>query len=67
VVTALANQAIKDQALQISAAHAGQAPNRRPGGRAQITPFGAAQLASPAVWDQRHIGGYLRGDASYRM
>ena len=43
-----ANQAIKDQALQISAAHAGQAPSRRPGGRAQITPFGAAQLASPA-------------------
>jgi hypothetical protein len=49
----LASKAIKDQALQISAAHAGQAPNRRPGGRAQI-PFGAAQLASPAVWDQRH-------------
>jgi SAM-dependent methyltransferase len=32
-----ANQAIKDQALQISAGRAGQAPNRRPGGRAQIT------------------------------
>ena len=29
----LANQAIKDQALQISAGHAGQAPKRRPGGR----------------------------------
>ena len=49
-----ANQAIKHQALQISTAHAGQAPNRRPGGRAQITSFGAAQLASPAVWDQRN-------------
>jgi hypothetical protein len=34
----LANQAIKDQAPQISAARAGQAPHRRPGGRAQITP-----------------------------
>src|SRR5436190_6289408 len=32
----LASQAIKDQALQISA---GQAPQRRPGGRAQITPL----------------------------
>ncbi len=28
----------KDQALQISTGRAGQAPNRRPGGRAQITP-----------------------------
>jgi hypothetical protein len=37
----LASKAIKDQALQISAARAGQAPNRRPGGRAQITPFGS--------------------------
>ena len=35
----LASQAIKDQALQISAGRAGQAPQRRPGGRAQITPF----------------------------
>jgi ubiquinone/menaquinone biosynthesis C-methylase UbiE len=34
-----ANQAIKDQALQISAGRAGQAPSRRPGGRAQITPI----------------------------
>jgi SAM-dependent methyltransferase len=31
--------ASKDQALQISAGRAGQAPNRRPGGRAQITPL----------------------------
>ena len=31
-----ANQAIKDQAPQISARRAGQAPNRRPGGHAQI-------------------------------
>src|SRR5256885_8547746 len=34
----LANQAIKDQALQISAGQAGQAPQTRPGGRAQLTP-----------------------------
>jgi ubiquinone/menaquinone biosynthesis C-methylase UbiE len=33
-----ANQASKDQTLQISAGRAGQAPNRRPGGRAQIKP-----------------------------
>ena len=32
----LANQASKDQAPQISTGRAGQAPNRRPGGRAQI-------------------------------
>jgi len=37
----LASQAIKDQALQISAGHAGQAPHRRPGGRPQITPLNA--------------------------
>ena len=40
-----ANQAIKDQALQISAGRAGQAPNRRPGGRAQITPLCAQSIA----------------------
>ena len=34
-----ASQAIKDQALQISAGHAGEAPHRHPGGRAQITPL----------------------------
>ena len=33
----LANQANQDQALQISTGRAGQAPSRRPGGRAQIT------------------------------
>ena len=40
-----ANQAIKDQALQIRAGRAGQAPNRRPGGRAQITPLSAQPIA----------------------
>jgi ubiquinone/menaquinone biosynthesis C-methylase UbiE len=34
-----ANQAINDHALQDSAGRAGQAPTRRPGGRAQITPL----------------------------
>jgi SAM-dependent methyltransferase len=34
----LASRAIKDQALQISARSAGQAPTRRTGGRPQITP-----------------------------
>ena len=41
----LANQAIKDQALQIRAGRAGEAPNRRPGGRAQITPLSAQPIA----------------------
>ncbi|HEX9528766.1 MAG TPA: class I SAM-dependent methyltransferase, partial [Streptosporangiaceae bacterium] len=45
------SRAIKDQALQISAGRAGQAPPRRPRGRAQITGSGAGQRASggPAV------------------
>ena len=41
----LANQAIKDQALQISAGRAGEAPKKRPGGRAQITPLCAQSIA----------------------
>ena len=40
----LASQAIKDHALQISAGHAGQAPHRRPGGRAQITRYAPSRL-----------------------
>ena len=40
----LASQAMKDQALQISAGRAGQAPQRRPGGRAQITPLCAQSI-----------------------
>ena len=43
----LANQAIKDQALQISAGRAGEAPKKRPGGRAQITPLCAQSIAWP--------------------
>ena len=41
----LASKAIKDQAPQISAGRAGQAPSRRPGGRAQITPSCAQPIA----------------------
>ena len=41
----LPSQAIKDQALQISDGHAGQAPQRRPGGRAPITPLCAQPIA----------------------
>ena len=39
-----ANQAITDQALRISAGRAGQAPQRRPGGREQITPLRAQPM-----------------------
>jgi hypothetical protein len=49
----LANQAIKDQALQTSAGRAGAAPHRRPGDRAQITPLCAQSIT----------GGYLRKSA----
>ena len=41
----LADQAIKDQAPQISAGRASEAPNRRPGGRARITPLCAQSIA----------------------
>jgi SAM-dependent methyltransferase len=41
-----ANQPIKDPALQISARRADQAPNRRPRGRAQITPLCPQPIAS---------------------
>jgi SAM-dependent methyltransferase len=41
----LANPAIKEQAIQISAGRVGEVPKRRPGGRAQITPLGAASAA----------------------
>ena len=47
----LANQAIKDQALQISAGRAGQAPSRRPGGRAQITPIWSAATTDLQLGD----------------
>ena len=39
-----ANQAVKDQAPQISARRAGQTPHRRPSGRAQITRSAASNM-----------------------
>ena len=53
----LANQAIKDQALQISDGRAGQAPQRRPGGRAQITPLCAQPIAGNDLRHSAQIGG----------
>ena len=56
----LADQAIKDQAPQISAGRAGQAPHRRPGGRARITPLCAQSIADDDLRKSAHIGGYLK-------
>jgi len=56
----LASQAIKDHALQISAGRAGQAPNRRPGGRAQITPLCAQPIAGDDLRHSAQIGGSAR-------
>jgi hypothetical protein len=55
----LANKTIKDQAPQISATRAGQAPHRRPGGRAQITPVCAQPIAGDDLRQSAQIGGYL--------
>jgi SAM-dependent methyltransferase len=44
-----ASQAINDHAPQIRAGRAGKAPDRRPGGRAQITPVRAIQLTGVAA------------------
>jgi hypothetical protein len=55
-----ASQAIKDQALQISAVRAGQAPQRRPGGRAQITPLCAQSIAGDDLRHSAQIGGSVR-------
>jgi len=53
----LASQAIKDQPLQISDGRAGQAPQRRPGGRAQITPLCAQPIAGDHLGHSAQIGG----------
>jgi hypothetical protein len=53
-----ANQAIKDQAPQISAGRAGQAPNRPPGGRAQITSLCAQPIAGDDLRQSAQIGGH---------
>jgi hypothetical protein len=55
-----ANQAIKDQALQISAGRAGQAPHRRPGGRAQIARLCAQPIAGDDLRQSAQIGGSAR-------
>ena len=52
-----ASQAIKDQALQISAGRASQAPQRRPGGRAQITPLCAQSIAGDDLRQSAQNGG----------
>ena len=52
----LASKAIKDQALQISAARAGPVPNRRPGGRAQITPSCAQPIAGDNLRQSAQLG-----------
>jgi len=56
----LANQAIKDQALQISAGRVGEAPQRRPGSRAQITPLCAQPITGDDLRQSAQIGGYAR-------
>jgi SAM-dependent methyltransferase len=56
-----ADQAIKDQALRISAGRAGEAPQRRPGGRAQITPLCAQSIAGDDLRQSAQIGGSARG------
>ena len=53
-----ASQAIKDQARQISAGHASEAPTRGPGGRAQITPLCAQSIASDDLRQSAQNGGY---------
>ena len=55
-----ANQAIKDQALQIRAGRAGEAPDRRPGGRAQITPLSAQPIAGDDPRHSAQSGGSVR-------
>jgi SAM-dependent methyltransferase len=54
----LASQATKDQAPQISAGRAGQAPHRRPGGRAQTTPLRAQPIAGDNLRHSARNGGY---------
>jgi hypothetical protein len=56
----MASRAITDQALQISARRAGQAPARRPRGRAQITPLCAQSIAGHDLRQSAQIGGDVR-------
>ena len=56
----LASQAITDQAPQVSDGRAGQAPDRRPGGRTQITPLCAQPIADDDLRHSAQIGGPAR-------
>jgi SAM-dependent methyltransferase len=49
----LANEAIKDQALQISAGRAGEGPQKRPGDRALITPLCAQSITGDDLRKER--------------
>ena len=51
-----ASQAITDQAPGIIVRRVGQAPQRRPGGRAQITPFCTLRLTAAESAVAEHIG-----------
>jgi len=53
-----ASQSINDHAPQISAGRASKAPQRRPGGRAQITPLCAQSIAGQDRQQSAQIGGY---------
>jgi len=61
-----ASQAITDHALQIRAGHASQAPSRRPGGRAPITPLCARSIAGKDLQHSAPIGGSVRVAPSER-
>jgi len=65
----MASRAITDQAHQISARRAGQAPARRPGGRAQITPLCAQSIAGHDLRQNAQsllVGVSLRGTPTNR-
>jgi SAM-dependent methyltransferase len=62
----LANQAIKDQALQISTGRVGEAPKRRPGGRAQITPLCAHSITGDDLREEHPDRRISRADSGNR-
>jgi hypothetical protein len=53
----LTGQAVKGQALELRAGRAGEAPTRRPGGHAQITPLCAQSIAGDDLRKSAQIGG----------
>ena len=64
-----ASQPIKDHAPR-SAPGASEAPNRHPGGRAQITPFGCGSDDMPTDWNlppERRISHAVRASRSHRL